>query len=410
MHLMMSAATRELQSTTHSPEEQVLLWSIRVSPDPRIADLIRSGLNWPSLLQQATDAKLVHFLQRSLRGLPAGLVPDQVEAQLRTLSNANVLRSLRLTQRLRQLLDALSERGIVAIPFKGPVLAVQAYGDVAFRNFVDLDLLIRSADFGRARDALIHAGYRQPRPFPPGQERLWLRIEKNAVFWSPQYEHIEVHWNLMQSYMRSPLKVRELWSQLQTIDLMGRSTPTFSTENTLLMLCIHGTKHRWPDLRSIADLAHYITRNSGLDWPALYARSEQLGARRILDLGLLLARDVGGAALSPEATQAVAADRPAQKLARAVHSRLRVDTEKPDDLTCDRFFIRARERFFERFATCASLALTPNYRDWRAVVLPPALHPVYYLIRPSLVVYRQARRLLSFRRPPKQHAAGEPHR
>jgi len=46
------------------------------------------------------------------------------------------------------------KKQLPAIPYKGPVLAESAYGDVALRNFGDLDFLISPVDFGQAKQAL----------------------------------------------------------------------------------------------------------------------------------------------------------------------------------------------------------------------------------------------------------------
>ena len=49
-----------------------------------------------------------------------------------------------------------------ALAYKGPVLALQAYGNVQSRAFQDIDLLVRLGDFQRVRSALLASGYRSP--------------------------------------------------------------------------------------------------------------------------------------------------------------------------------------------------------------------------------------------------------
>jgi len=64
-----------------------------------------------------------------------------------------------MTQHLLKVLDLLTGSGVEAIPFKGPVLAVQAYGDLLMRSFVDLDILIHAKDLSRVSKILIDQGY-----------------------------------------------------------------------------------------------------------------------------------------------------------------------------------------------------------------------------------------------------------
>ena len=40
------------------------------------------------------------------------------------------------------------------VPVKGPVLASTAYGDIAMREFVDLDILVRPSDVASAMTIL----------------------------------------------------------------------------------------------------------------------------------------------------------------------------------------------------------------------------------------------------------------
>src|SRR5260370_38643204 len=72
----------------------------------------------------------------------------------------NTRNSVQLTAELFRLLDLFAREGIQVLPFKGPTLAMAAYGNLALRQFTDLDLLIRKEDVLRARGILLENGYR----------------------------------------------------------------------------------------------------------------------------------------------------------------------------------------------------------------------------------------------------------
>lgn len=61
---------------------------------------------------------------------------------------------------LASVIDALAAEGIGALPFKGPVLALQAYGDPAMREYLDLDILVRREHVSRTLSILGDLGYR----------------------------------------------------------------------------------------------------------------------------------------------------------------------------------------------------------------------------------------------------------
>jgi hypothetical protein len=69
-------------------------------------------------------------------------------------------RNLYLQGELIKILAAFQTHHIPAMPIKGPVLAMTVYGDLACRQFSDLDLLIHEHDIAQARALLARAGFR----------------------------------------------------------------------------------------------------------------------------------------------------------------------------------------------------------------------------------------------------------
>ena len=63
---------------------------------------------------------------------------------MRRQDKANAHRALWLTLELLNIHRHLQARGLEVLPYKGPVLAEALYGNVALRQFSDLDLLVRS--------------------------------------------------------------------------------------------------------------------------------------------------------------------------------------------------------------------------------------------------------------------------
>ena len=85
--------------------------------------------------------------------------------ELREHFYANAGRNLFLAKELIKLLHLFSAHEISAIPYKGPVLAVSVYGNLAFREFGDLDILVRERDYQTAQHLLSAQGYRLMKEF-----------------------------------------------------------------------------------------------------------------------------------------------------------------------------------------------------------------------------------------------------
>ncbi|MHC5830140.1 MAG: nucleotidyltransferase family protein, partial [Nostoc sp.] len=84
--------------------------------------------------------------------------------QLQTLNRMNGLNNIAQTKELLKILALLEYRGIEAIAFKGPILASSVYGNVALRQFNDLDILVRLQDFWQTKAVLVGQGYQSHVP------------------------------------------------------------------------------------------------------------------------------------------------------------------------------------------------------------------------------------------------------
>ena len=58
-------------------------------------------------------------------------------------------KGVELTRELARIMACLENHSVDAIPYKGPALAQAIYGDVAMRQFSDLDILIRVSESNR---------------------------------------------------------------------------------------------------------------------------------------------------------------------------------------------------------------------------------------------------------------------
>jgi hypothetical protein len=76
-----------------------------------------------------------------------------------------------------------------------------------------------------------------------------------------------------------------------TVELGGTTLQTFSVEDTLLMLCVHGAKHFWERLIWLQDIAGLASSQS-IDWELSMRIAVALRSSRLLLLGLYLAKEM----------------------------------------------------------------------------------------------------------------------
>src|SRR5258707_8252038 len=161
-------------------EHQVLLCIARRRLDPEPAahlrELLQETLDWDYLLAMAERHCLIPLLHFHLTAPAASPISPDVMSRLQDASYENTRSSLSLTGELIKVLEFLGANGIRAIPFKGPTLAIRAYGDVGLRQFGDLDILVHKEDVSRVRDLLISSGFKPAPKLTSAQEGALLRF------------------------------------------------------------------------------------------------------------------------------------------------------------------------------------------------------------------------------------------
>jgi hypothetical protein len=374
------------ESTSSGTEWPLLLEC--ASPDPdahHITGLARTA-DGARLLALAETHGVIGHLATGLRGMDASLVPPEIMQPLLERQRAQIFFSLRVSAELFRLLDLLAAENIEALVVKGPVLAVQAYGDPAMRNYGDLDLLVRQRDIRRATQLMIAAGYRAQVSLSaidagkiPGQY-LFRRPESQFL--------VELHNDFTLRYFPRRLPIEKFFARQIRVPLDAREAPALCVEDELVLICIHGAKHLWERLIWIADVAALVTRQTSLDWERVTASAEEVGAERMLHTGLRLATDLLKTRLPDRVLTRVKADAVAARLASQVPEWLPAAGEAPPGLfERAAFRLRMRGGVIAAPAYLLRLSLSPTEEDWedsgegKRNWLPAALRRPFRLAR-----------------------------
>src|ERR1700734_3762167 len=269
------------------PEKELLACCARTRIDSartkKIAALLNGNLDWGYVLDQAQENSVTPLLGRRLQALPAGAIPPPVLERLKDACRANTIRCLFLTAELTKIFDLLRSRGIQAI-------AMQAYGDMTLRQFEDIDIIVRQSDLPKANEVMLGLGYRPrfdwivssgiPSSVIPGEYNY--RDEKRRIM-------VELHTELTLRHFPEVPDLEDFSKRLTFVKLNERKSPTFSVEDTLIVLSFHGTKDFWERFSWIADISELIQRYPNLDWSVTVERAKVLQAERMLHVALLLA-------------------------------------------------------------------------------------------------------------------------
>lgn len=354
---------RSIQHTPSSPEWDALIafasphWAVE-----RLNATLHAPLDWSVLLARAEEHGVLPMMAARLQERAFSPALPEIRSKLEAWQRAQSIFTLTLTAHLFKTLDHLAAVGIEGLVTKGPVLSVRCYGGAWMRQYVDLDLIVRARDIERVTQVMLQLRY-EPR-IPLGAVQA-ARIPGEYTFISKDRKVVfEFHTERTLRYHPRPLPIDKLFQRQAAVPVDGRNVPTPSLEDELVLICIHGAKHFWERLVWIADVGALLSRQS-LDWDRALAVAREVGADRILRLGLRLPADLLGANLPPQFEEKVRADRTVAKLAAHIESRLAHSDLPPIGIVQRAAFrIQMRGSLLSGIAYLLRLTLSPTEEDW----------------------------------------------
>jgi hypothetical protein len=373
---------------TH-PEIELLLRCSRSRATPetarRIEALLRGGVDWALFTSLSLRHGVMPLVYRRLRDSFAPLVPPGALSRLAGRYKQNAARNLFLTGELLRALDALEAEGFEPIPYKGPALACEAYGDTALRQFIDLDILVRPRDAWGASAALERAGFEPHFKLRGARERAaFLKLSYVQLFTRPGDRlAVELHWGVAPRFFNFPFRIERLWESGERLTLAGRSVRAVAPELLILLLCVHGNKDLWARLEWVCAIDALLTREPRPRLETVSGEAQAHGASRVLLLGLALAHGLLETPLPRAVLKEIEAAPAVARLAATVREQMFADDPKLPTLAEQvRFHTRSKDGLRDRAIYCARLALTTTPVDWAATDLPPSLSFARPFVRP----------------------------
>jgi hypothetical protein len=370
-------------------ETRILLCAARRTLTPvqrlQLQQLVEEDVDWRRLYASAYWHNMLPLLYWHLRDL-AELVPAPVVASLETFFRQNTARMLALTAELLTIVRTLEAQGVPCVPYKGSALAAEAYHNVSLRQSGDIDLVVRRRDLPAVRDLLRSRGFASEHTLTGGGEVLMERSLYHEGFYRDDGCTVEVHWSFSDKHHGFTLDLEALEPRLCTIDVGGEKVRAFSREDLLLILCVHGAKHRWERLEWVAGLASLLRSSRQPAWTALLDRADELGSRRILYLGLRVAHELLEAPLPETVRQAVYADDVVARLADTVRRRIHTDPSAWPQLGLpphDLFYLGLADRRSDQLRFLLHRLTTPSQaKEWRGIRFGGLYLPIHPIVRP----------------------------
>jgi hypothetical protein len=326
----------------------------------------------------------------------AGLaIPESTMSELRKRSDACRMQAVVRLQLLAIVLEALNRASVPVMPLKGPLLSLEMYGDVGFRQSKDLDVLVAREDVVKAQESLKSLGWRPTAEYANLTRRQLefnLRYEKHIGYVHPRRGcELELHWRTAEDTSGS---VASNLSRGRPSEWRGFHYLSMRPSDLTLYLCNHGSGHAWARAKWLGDLAR-IWASQSTDWSEVFDAARTTGCERAVLSCLCLLKDAYG--FPTNAREYGCSDvLPSALVAKAVRELM-----APDEHKKRAAFIRAFEGirsyrynrqlwpYKSRWEKFAEAALQRS--DFNVLRLPDSLFWLYIPLRPFLWTWRQLR-------------------
>ncbi len=291
-----------------SPENILLAALLRTTEKGKVSDLLKPDTDWKYLIQTAEEHRVVPLLFQRIKNDFIDAVPLEVvnELQMRQMEIAKL--NFGRTAQLIKLVDFLRKNDVAVVAYKGSALAAFAYGDITLRQFTDIDVLIRKKDFQKVKQLLADIDCQPVWKLSDKQEKAVLKYYYEYPFFYGATETLlEVHWKFVEPFFVFDFNTDELFDRIASVNLCGKAVPTISAEDSLIILCSHGSKHFWKRLNWICDIA-WLLKRKDINWETVIQRASKIGSLRMIWLGLYLANDVLGVEIPEDISLKIHAD------------------------------------------------------------------------------------------------------
>lgn len=280
-----------------SPEWDLMLCCVRahLAETPAIdgQGTSTSQVNWKRFLKLARRHRVVPHVHSALTRSVLADIPGPVMKRLESLQANIVRKNLQLTGELVHLLREFKTHNIDVIPFKGPVLAIDSYGGLHRRQFIDLDVLVKPEAVTDALRALQRLDYRNVESAienlsGPRLKKFLRRFKSHTLTHASGAFSIDLHWRLSEDAALYSVPFDDLTDSDSHCIIGGERIQTMSAGRSLEYQAFHACKHGCMRLSWLCDVATAAAQVPNDYWNQLLHNQNRASVRMVIAAIIML--------------------------------------------------------------------------------------------------------------------------
>lgn len=352
-----------------------------------------SFFDWDCFYKISLEFGVLPLLYGHLKNTFKEYVPDRILKKTHHFFISNAARNMVLTNELLKILDLFTAKNILAVPFKGPVLADMVYGSDALRTFSDLDILVQESEAVKARKILQEYGYRLIHELDEKYDDFYVGIEHAFNLQSPDGKvNIDLQWKLLGIYTPEPITLEKLKHRLVTLEFAGRDILHLAHEDLLFYLCVHGTKDSWGKFEWISCITEMLRKYPELNWERVFKIVKQEHCLRKFKLGLYLAGTLCKAPLPNWIKVKIQDDKSIKNLGEQFKKKFFSNKNLIPDFTNNPrfslFHIQVQDDLKNKFRFVLRQLFRPTTKEILLWSAPGKFTFLYYIYRPLRLFWR----------------------
>ena len=363
-----------------SSEFEIILWAIREKGNEDNSEKFFESVDWEGVMSLSINHGTLPVVYKKISKLKTGLIPSEVLLRFKDVYHKIVRWNLIQSNQLIKVLKILKKNDIKAIPIKGPVISMQAYGDIGYRMFQDLDLIILPDGFINVYDLLCKEGYEPSIKLSEKKKKLWNRFRRDIEFKKGK-TLIDIHQRISQGNSSFDI-FKEQFERTEVVGILDQKIDVLSVEDTIVYLCINSAKDQWNSLRMVADLSFLIRSDPEIDWEVLIKNARSRGILRMILSGLLFISVITKESLPEIVMMEIQKDNRVKTLSEKYLSGAFLEFPEKKDPDIVKSLVKTLDSPSRKIRFLLYYFFTPGAADLRSIKLPAFLFPIYFLIRP----------------------------
>ena len=349
---------------------------------------ILSEINWDLFVQLVLKHRLVsHILKHS--NFLAENIPIPAYEKLIEIRLEHSKRALNYAIHAIRIYQKFTENNISHCFFKGPLLSLELYGDIGYRNFGDIDILVEKKDIETAKSTIEDLDFKCIYPkldLSEKQKQINYCISHHYQFTHPvQAIHVELHWSITNPKSFFGLETEEIISSSSKLKVSNYELPYISTIENLVYQAAHGSIHQWYRLFWLKDFSELLLKYSNDEIKNAWVLSKELKLEKCFWQACILSHLIYKIDLPDFINFRIN-----KNLIKIPLNSIHINDLSQQGLKGKIKFVFYRLQMKPDFKYYFELIyrLRTHLSDWELLKLPKHLFFLYYLLRPFLLVFK----------------------